>query len=54
MNEDYIRTVQLLLTAAPEVFANDIFAMKGGTALNRFIRRTQVLLSRKGLAIAQR
>ena len=38
MNDDYVRTVQLLLTVAPEVFANDIFAMKGGTALNLFVQ----------------
>ena len=38
MNDDYVRTVQLLLTAAPEVFANEVFAMKGGTALNLFVQ----------------
>lgn len=38
MNDDYVRTVQLLLTAAPEIFANEVFAMKGGTALNLFVQ----------------
>jgi len=38
MDEQYIPTVRLLLLAAPEVFANQIFAMKGGTAINLFIR----------------
>ena len=31
MDKGYADTVRLLLAAAPEVFANDIFAMKGGT-----------------------
>jgi hypothetical protein len=30
--------VRLLLSIAPDVFANDIFAMKGGTAINLFVR----------------
>ncbi len=30
MDKGYADTVRLLLTVAPEVFANDIFAMKGG------------------------
>ena len=31
-------TVRLLLAIAPDVFANEIFAMKGGTAINLFVR----------------
>ena len=38
MDEAYAQTVRLLLRAAPDVFANDIFAMKGGTAINLFVR----------------
>lgn len=38
MDKVYADTVRLLLAAAPEVFANDIFAMKGGTAINLFVR----------------
>lgn len=38
MDRHYADTVRLLLTIAPEVFANDIFAMKGGTAINLFMR----------------
>lgn len=38
MNETYVRTVRLLLDIAPAVFANPIFAMKGGTALNLFLQ----------------
>lgn len=38
MNVEYVRTVQLLLDVAPAVFANPIFAMKGGTALNLFLQ----------------
>jgi predicted nucleotidyltransferase component of viral defense system len=38
MDKGYADTVRLLLTVAPEVFANDIFAMKGGTAINLFMQ----------------
>ncbi len=36
MDKHYAETVRLLLAVTPEVFANDIFAMKGGTAINLF------------------
>jgi len=36
MDKAYADAVRLLLAAAPEVFANDTFAMKGGTAINLF------------------
>ena len=38
MDKSYADTVRLLLTVAPEVFANEIFAMKGGTAINLFVQ----------------
>ena len=38
MDKRYVDTVRLLLEAAPEVFRTDIFAMKGGTALNLFVQ----------------
>lgn len=38
MDKSYADTVRLLLAAAPEVFANDVFAMKGGTAINLFVQ----------------
>jgi predicted nucleotidyltransferase component of viral defense system len=38
MNKKYSDTVYLLLTSAPDVFKSDLFAMKGGTAINLFIR----------------
>ncbi len=38
MDKAYADTVRLLLAAAPAVFANDIFAMKGGSAINLFVR----------------
>jgi predicted nucleotidyltransferase component of viral defense system len=38
MDKSYADTVRLLLTVAPDVFANDIFAMKGGTAINLFVQ----------------
>lgn len=36
MNQQYVDTVRLLLTVAPEVFRPPRFALKGGTALNLF------------------
>ena len=50
MDKAYADTVRLLLTAAPDVFANDIFAMKGGTAIKLFVQdmpRLSVALSPK-------
>lgn len=38
MDKHYADTVRLLLNIAPDVFNNDIFAMKGGTAINLFLR----------------
>lgn len=38
MDNSYAQTVRLLLMAAPDVFANEIFAMKGGTAINLFVQ----------------
>lgn len=38
MNQEYARTVQLLLAVAPDVFHSPVFAMKGGTALNLFVQ----------------
>ena len=38
MDKTCADTVRLLLAVAPDVFANDIFAMKGGTAINLFVR----------------
>ena len=38
MDKSYADTVHLLLAVAPDVFANDIFAMKGGTAINLFVQ----------------
>ncbi|MBU3665647.1 MAG: nucleotidyl transferase AbiEii/AbiGii toxin family protein [Chthoniobacterales bacterium] len=38
MDKQYIDTVRLLLEVAPRVFRNSRFAMKGGTALNLFVR----------------
>jgi hypothetical protein len=38
VNRAYIDSVQLLLDAAPAVFRGGLFALKGGTAINLFIR----------------
>ncbi len=38
MREDYRKTVELLLDIAPRVFSEPTFAMKGGTAINLFVR----------------
>lgn len=38
MDKAYADTVRLLLTVAPAVFAGNIFAMKGGTAINLVVQ----------------
>jgi hypothetical protein len=38
MDKAYIDIVRLMLEIAPEVFASGRFALKGGTALNMFVR----------------
>lgn len=38
MDKTYADTVRLLLAIVPDVFANDIFAMKGGTAINLVVQ----------------
>ncbi len=38
MDTAYLKTVRLLLDAAPEVFRSGMFAMKGGTAINLFVQ----------------
>lgn len=38
MNQIYLDTARLLTQVAPLVFVDDTFALKGGTAINLFIR----------------
>jgi predicted nucleotidyltransferase component of viral defense system len=38
MNQTYLDTARLLMQVAPLVFADDTFALKGGTAINLFVR----------------
>jgi hypothetical protein len=38
MNRDYLDSVRLLLDVAPALFRTPIFALKGGTAINLFLR----------------
>jgi len=38
MDKHYADTVRLLLDIVTEVFNNEIFAMKGGTAINLFVQ----------------
>ena len=38
MNQNYLDAVRLLLEVAPAVFRNPLFALKGGTAINLFVR----------------
>jgi hypothetical protein len=38
VNEEYRRTVELLLDITPQVFGEPEFAMKGGTAINLFVQ----------------
>ena len=38
MNPTYLATARLLVEIAPIVFEGDVFALKGGTAINLFLR----------------
>jgi hypothetical protein len=38
MNEVYLNTARLLTRIAPLVLVDDTFALKGGTAINLFVR----------------
>lgn len=38
MNQAYLDTARLLVQVAPLVFVDDTFALKGGTAINLFVR----------------
>lgn len=38
MNQTYLDTARLLIQLAPLVFVDDTFALKGGTAINLFVR----------------
>lgn len=38
MNQTYLDTARLLTRVAPLVFVDDMFALKGGTAINLFVR----------------
>ena len=38
MNDIYLKTACLLTQVAPFVFADGVFALKGGTAINLFVR----------------
>ena len=38
MNQIYLDTVRLLIQVAPVVFEDKLFALKGGTAINLFMR----------------
>ena len=38
MNQIYLDTARLMIQVAPLVFADNVFALKGGTAINLFVR----------------
>jgi hypothetical protein len=38
MNRVYLETARLLIEVAPHVFLDDQFGLKGGTAINLFLR----------------
>lgn len=38
MNRVYLETARLLSQVAPVIFNDDTFALKGGTAINLFVR----------------
>jgi hypothetical protein len=39
MNRAYLNAVRLLLAVAPSIFRQHVFALKGGTAINLFLRK---------------
>lgn len=45
MNQNFLDAVRLLLEVAPAVFRNSLFALKGGTAINLFVRDMPPALS---------
>jgi Nucleotidyl transferase AbiEii toxin, Type IV TA system len=38
VNQIYLDTTRLMIQVAPLVFADNVFALKGGTAINLFVR----------------
>jgi hypothetical protein len=52
MNANYLDAVRLLLAFATAVFRNPLFALKGGTAINLFVRNMPRLLVDLDLVIA--
>lgn len=38
MNQIYLDTARLMIQVAPLIFADNVFALKGGTAINLFVR----------------
>ena len=38
MNQVYLDTARLMIQVAPLVFADNVFALKGGTAINLFVQ----------------
>ena len=38
LDATYIHTVRLLLDVIPDVFVDDLFVIKGGTAINLFVQ----------------
>lgn len=42
----YINTVRLLLDVVPDIFADQLLAMKGGTAINLFTRDAPKVVGR--------
>lgn len=56
MNQIYLDAVRLLLDVTPAVFRNSLFALKGGTAINLFVRKKVIRPedgSRYGLLIVK-
>ena len=41
MDSNYVSQVQLLLSVLPDIAGKDVFALKGGTAINLFCRNMQ-------------
>ena len=53
MNDFYLDTARMLVQAAPHIFFDDTFALKGGTAINLFFRENAPSVRRSRLGAAQ-
>lgn len=51
MNPTYLAIARLLTEVAPVVFEGDVFALKGGTAINEALRAAREKLAKRGFTV---